>query len=266
MATKNNTAGSLLVSKRNDRRIWRNAPVPVPTINIPTESNDITYWENKDGISPRLSLIEEHMLRYATLHKKFTIHNFSTIGHNCLLESIAIALEDSGTIPYFTGQDKTAQAFFVEGYTSLRNRIADHLKNNALALYSHDRRAGPSLPFIEDYYAETMTQNRTWENYIEDIRQTEFLDLRCITALCYMLGNMTISVLQFRDDHNPPIRYSIGPIPNQNQDNIRHNITIAVRENQHFYAFIRSIEWDVNSSASLPILRTPVVSLKGKHH
>lgn len=143
-----------LIAQRS-RQSWRHGQggsIALPVINTPIERHQRIYWKGNDDISSRLSLVEEHMFRYATSHQQ-TIHNSSTKGHNCLLEAIAVALEDSGTLPYFTASDNTAQSFGA-GYASIRHQIADYLNDNAMNTYRHDT-AGPTLSFYEDYYADT---------------------------------------------------------------------------------------------------------------
>jgi hypothetical protein len=249
-----------LIAQRS-RQSWRHGQggsIALPVINTPIERHQRIYWKGNDDISSRLSLVEVHMFRYATSHQQ-TIHNSSTKGHNCLLEAIAVALEDSGTLPYFTASDNTAQSFGA-GYASIRHQIADYLNDNAMNTYRHDT-AGPTLSFYEDYYADTINHNRNWETYIASIRTQEFLDIRCITALCHLLGNLTITVLQFINDHNLPISHTFGPSPNQNRGETKHNITIAVRENQHFYAFVRPTEWEGKADVSSIVRRTPTIIL-----
>ena len=219
-------------------------------------------WQGEDGTSVRLSELEENMIKYVAVGGR-SLHNSSTIGHNCLLESVLVALEDSGDVAYFDMYDDTVE-LFKKSYTEIRQWIVHHMRENANVQYHNTKdldNVGGTLSYADDYKYDPLSRNITWEQYLTLLEGNEFLDLRCLMVLCHNLNNIKIDIIKFLNVNTPPVILVCESAAKYALEMKRYSITIAVRQDQHFYAVIQPNMWleeETNVFWNCPTLRVPV--------
>ena len=258
METEEHISNSLSTIEQNMGREVH----PLPTTYVSDTGTTAFYWGSMvDEIRPRLNAIEECMFKYAASMGR-TIHNSSTVNHNCLLESVLVAIEDAGSAAYFYPCDPTIQ-LFQRDYPTIRRQIAKHIRRYANTSFHNDGEMETGrgvLSYKEDYDSDPENQRLPWEQYLNLIEHNAFLDLRCIMALCRELGNITINVLQFFDATNRPVSFVCGNNDLQVHPH-KHSVTVALRENQHFYAIINPANWLEGYTRDLTLPNCPHIRI-----